>query len=79
MNTCDCIKQLDTSKGITQTEINRFACLKNTAHWTPQSDKDPLKDQLDVVPSTQLIAILFKAVQELKADLDALKATSNSV
>ena len=80
MNISDCIKNLDLSDGVTATEINKYPCLKNTKDLPDSVYQNPL-EIMDkgiilppLVPVTKSVAILYKAVQELKAEIDALKA-----
>jgi hypothetical protein len=66
MDICDCIKQLDLSGGITESELERFPCLETCID----------NEQIDMykIKTDRLITILFKAVQELKNEIDVLKA-----
>lgn len=80
MNYCDCIGKLDLSNGVTSTEINKYPCLKNVKDLPDYLLQDPL-EMINKgiipprpVPVTQSVAILYKAIQELKAEIDVLKA-----
>jgi len=65
MDICDCIKQLDLSGGITENELERFPCLETCID----------NEQIDMykIKTDRLILVLFKAVQELKTEIDTLK------
>mgnify|MGYP003662160443 CR=1 FL=1 len=65
MDICDCIKQLDLSGGITETELERFPCLETCID----------NEQIDMykIKTDRLIIVLFKAVQQLKNEIDTLK------
>ncbi len=74
MNFCDCIKQLDMSNGITSTEIDKYPCLRDIKDL-PTTNADPFEISTHpLVPTSKSIAILYKAIQELKAEVEALKA-----
>ena len=66
MDILDCIKQLDLSGGITVAELERFPCLEVCVN----------NDEIDIykLQSDKLITILFKAVKELKNEIDILKS-----
>lgn len=66
MEILDCIKQLDLSGGITETELERFPCLEVCVN----------NDEIDIykLQTDKLITILFKAVKELKNEIDTLKS-----
>ena len=73
MNYCDCIKQLDMSNGITSTEIDKYPCLRDIKDL-PDTNVDPFEIPIHpLVPTTKSIAILYKAIKELKAEIDTLK------
>ena len=73
MNICDCIKSLNLSEKIEKEELKRFPCLavavkplRNVENENEINEEYIMKDDL--------ILILFKAVQELKNEIDILKA-----
>jgi hypothetical protein len=70
MDICDCIKQLDLLSGITTPELERFPCLEvcicRCENCPEYSKNQPNPDKL--------ILVLFKAIQELKNEIDMLKA-----
>ena len=64
-----CIKQLDLSGTyIPESELKKFPCLANSVS---------LINNFDHASQDKLILILFKAVQQLKIELDSLKANKN--
>ena len=64
-----CIKQLDLSDGITETELERFPCLE-TCICRCENCPEYLKNK----PSRdKLILVLFKAIQQLQTEIDTLK------
>jgi hypothetical protein len=69
MDLCDCIKSIDLSNGMTKNELQKYSCLA-------VSIKD-LKDfslaNITYINNEELILILFKAVQQLKNEIDTLK------
>jgi hypothetical protein len=70
MDICDCIKQLDLSGGITTPELERFPCLE-TCICRCENCPEYIKNQPN---PDKLILVLFRAVQELKNEIDILKA-----
>ena len=83
MSVCDCIKQLDMSNGITSTEIDKHPCLRDIKDLPDYLLQDPL-EMINKgiippmpVPVTKSVAILYKAIQELKAEVDTLKTEIN--
>lgn len=79
MSICDCIKKLDLSGGVTAAEIDKYPCLKNTKDLpdivylkaSEIVEKGIILPPL--VPVTKSVAIFYKAIQELKAEIDTLK------
>lgn len=65
MEILDCIKQLDLSGGITETELERFPCLEVCVN----------NDEIDIykLQTDKLILVLFKAIQQLQTEIDTLK------
>ena len=76
MSVCHCVKQLDLSNGVTSTEIEKYPCLKNIKDLPPIPLEENIESNIPLVPTTKSIAILFKAVQELKAEVEKLKGNS---
>jgi len=85
MNFCDCIEKLDLTDGVTSKEINKHPCLKNIKDLPEPVSTDPLEIinkgiiLQPPVPVSQSIAILYKAIQELKAEVDALKVATDTI
>ena len=71
MNLCDCIQKFDLSEGITIEELKRHSKLADTIYHVKIQPKD---DGYDYIDKDKLITILFKAIQELKNEIDILKA-----
>lgn len=77
MNISDCIKSLDLSNGITQEQLQKYSCLSVATRSSlvginPDLEEDT--EDFKIIDTDELILILFKAVKELKAEIDALKA-----
>lgn len=78
MNISDCIKSLDLSNGITQEQLQKHSCLsvaiptRSLLMGISPDLKEDIED-FKIIDTDELIVILFKAVQELKAEIDALK------
>ena len=64
MNLCDCIEMFDLSEGITIEELKKHPSLADAVYYD---------SGVDYINRDKLIAILFKAVQELKTEIDTLK------
>jgi hypothetical protein len=60
-----CIKSLDLSNGIVDTELAKFPCLTGCI--------DTTQVEMYKIKTDELILILFKAVQQLQTEIDALK------
>ena len=69
MELCDCIKSLDLSDGITKEELCKYPCLAIAIAETKINDNDCV----EYINTDKLNLILFKAVQELKTEIDTLK------
>jgi hypothetical protein len=85
MSVCDCIEKLNLTDGVTATEIDKHPCLKNTKDLPDSVYKNPL-EIIDkglilpqLVPVTKSVAILYKAIQEMKAEIDALKVAIDTI
>ena len=77
MELIDCIKSIDLSNGITEEEFEKHECLKQGFKlFNPYKDEfnNPLNDQRKIMDTEELIIILFKVVQQLKNEIDTLKA-----
>jgi hypothetical protein len=83
MNYCDCIKKLDLSNGVTSTEIDKHPCLRDIKDLPDDLTKNIIENinkgiiPTPPVPVTKSVAILYKAIQELKAEIDTLKSEIN--
>lgn len=83
MSVCDCIKKLNLTNGVTSTEIDKYPCLKNVKDLPDDLTKNLIENINKgiippmPVPVTKSVAILYKAIQELKAEIDALKTEIN--
>lgn len=75
MEVCECIKSLNLSENIEKEELKRFPCLavavKQLRNLENENENELNKDY---ILKDDLILILFKAVQELKNEIDTLKA-----
>jgi hypothetical protein len=69
MNLCDCIKSIDLSNGMTKNELQKYSCLAVGI----KDLKDFSLDNITYIDNEELILILFKAVQQLKNEIDTLK------
>ena len=69
MELCDCIKSLDLSDSITKEELCKYPCLAIAIEESRLNEEDCV----EYINTDKLNLILFKAVQELKAEIDALK------
>ena len=65
MEVCDSIKSFDLSEGITREELKRHSNLQDAIYHD---------SGVDYIDRDKLITILFKAVKELKNEIDILKA-----
>jgi len=69
MNVCNCIKSLDITECIKKEELRMYPCLEDAVYTSKIYEDDE-----EYINNDKLIIILFKAVQELKAEIDTLKA-----
>jgi len=69
MNLCDCIKSIDLSNGMTKNELQKYSCLAVAI----KDLKDFSLHNITYINNEELILILFKAVQQLKNEIDTLK------
>ena len=77
MKLIDCIKLIDLSNGIIEEEFKKHECLKQAIKLlNPYKCEtfNPFNDQSKIMDTKELILILFKVVQELKKEIDTLKA-----
>lgn len=70
MKLCDCIKSLDLTECIKKEELKMHPCLED-AVFTLKGHQDD--DDIDYTNKDKLITILFRAVQELKKEIDTFK------
>jgi len=70
MELCDCIKSLDLSDGITKEELCKYPCLAIAIAESRLNEEDCV----EYINTDKLILTLFKAVKELKNEIDTLKA-----
>tara|TARA_R110000823_G_scaffold163220_1_gene294863 strand:+ start:460 stop:672 length:213 start_codon:yes stop_codon:yes gene_type:complete len=68
MNTSECIGKMDLSNGIIADEVERFDCLKDCI-YTFEVENVKYSQKI----TDHLILALFKAVKELKIEIDTLK------
>ena len=68
MNTSECIGKMDLSNGITYDQVERFDCLKDCI-YTFEVENVKYSQKI----TDHLILALFKAVKELKIEIDTLK------
>jgi hypothetical protein len=71
MKVNDCIKLIDFSNEIKKEEFKQFPCLANAVFTLKKPDEDT---GIEYIDEHKLILILFRAVQELKNEIDTLKA-----
>ena len=68
MNTSECIGKMDLSNGIIADQVERFDCLKDCIY---SFEVENVKYSQKI--TDHLILALFKAVKELKIEIDTLK------
>ena len=68
MNTSECIGKMDLSNGIIADEVERFDCLKDCIYTF---EVENVKHSYKI--TDHLILALFKAIKELKSEIDTLK------
>lgn len=71
MKVIDCIKSIDFSNEINKEEFKQFPCLEDAVFTLKKPDEDT---GIEYTDESKLILILFRAVQELKNEIDTLKA-----
>jgi hypothetical protein len=71
MELCDCIKSLDLTECIKKEELRMHSCLEDAVFTLKGHQYD---GDVDYTNKDKLITILFRAVQELKNEIDILKA-----
>ena len=71
MKLIDCIKSIDFSNEIKKEEFKQFPCLADAIFTLKKTDEET---GIEYTDDNKLILILFKAVQELKNEIDILKA-----
>jgi len=69
MDLCSCIKSIDLSNGITKNELQKHSCLAVNI----KTFKDFSPSNINYINNDELILTLFKAVQQLKNEIDTLK------
>ncbi len=72
MELCDCIKFLNLSDNIKKEELIKYPCLSDAVHKQIIIDKDDIIEEF--INTNTLTLILFRAIQELKNEIDILKA-----
>ena len=68
MNISDCIEKMDLSNGIIADQVERFDCLKDCIYSFEVDNK-----KYSYKITDHLILALFKAIKELKSEIDTLK------
>ncbi len=71
MELCDCIKSLNLTECIKKEELRLYPCLEDAVYTLKVHQDDP---GIDYTDKDKLITILFRAIQELKNEIDILKA-----
>ena len=71
MELCDCIEGLDLTECIKKEELRTHSCLEDAVYTLKVHQDD---EGVDYTDKDKLITILFRAVQELKKEIDTLKA-----
>lgn len=70
MELCDCIKNIDLDDYVKIEQLRMYPCL---AVAISSCKINPEDDDIYYTDKDKLITILFKAVQELKTEIDTLK------
>ena len=70
MDVCNCIKSLDITECIKKEELRMYPCLADTVYTVKIYEDD---DTCEYINNDKLITILFRAVQELKKEIDTFK------
>lgn len=73
MDICECIKSLNLSEKIEKEELKRLPCLAVAVKALRDLENGNELNE-EFIMKDELILILFKAVQELKNEIDILKA-----
>ena len=68
MNISDCIEKMDLSNGIIADQVERFDCLKDCMYSFEVDNK-----KYSYKITDHLILALFKAIKELKIEINTLK------
>ena len=68
MNISDCIEKMDLSNGIIADQVERFDCLKDCIYSFEVDNK-----KYSYKITDHLILALFKAIKELKSEINTLK------
>ena len=68
MNISDCIEKMDLSNGIITDQVERFDCLKDCIYSFEVDNK-----KYSYKITDHLILALFKAIKELKSEINTLK------
>jgi len=68
MDVCNCIKSLDIKECIKKEELRMYPCLEDAVYTSKVYE-----DGEDYINKDKLIIILFRAVKELKTEIDTLK------
>lgn len=70
MDVCNCIKSLDLTERIKEEELRTHPCLEDAVYTLKIHQDD---EGVDYTDKDKLITILFRAVQQLKTEIDTLK------
>lgn len=70
MDVCNCIKSLDITECIKKEELRMYHCLEDAVYTSKIYEDD---DGVETIITDKLITILFRAVQQLKTEIDTLK------
>jgi hypothetical protein len=71
MKLCECIKSLDLTECIKEEELRMYPCLEDAVYTLKVHQDD---EGVDYTDKDKLITILFRAVKELKNEIDTLKS-----
>ena len=70
MELCDCIKSLTLDECIQKEEIRKYPCLALAIEESRLNEEDCV----EYINTDKLLLILFRVIQELKTQIDVLKA-----
>jgi len=70
MDVCNCIKSLDITECIKKEELRMYPCLEDAVYTLKVHQDD---DTSEYINNDKLITILFRAVKELKNEIDIRK------